>query len=362
MKSAAIRDTIDHVTSNALEQTNLRLIPENTLLVVVRSGILARTVPIALTTLPVTFNQDIKAIQVTSDAVSPDYLFWSLKNLETHILRQGVKIGATVHSIKSGFLENLTVPLPPLAEQRRIAAAIEERLCEVERARAAVQAQLDDAHALMAAHLRAVFESEEAQGWERQPLGEITRTTSGQTPLRSRSDFYDGGTICWVKTGELRDNTIYDTEEHITELALSETGLACLPPETVLVAMYGQGQTRGRTAILKVAAATNQACFAILPQPSVFVSEFVQFWFRYQYETLRQESDGRGGNQPNLNGKLLRAKRVALPSLERQTTIVNELRDIENSIVDAQGYLRNQLNDIDRLPAAILRQAFAGEL
>ncbi len=98
-----------------------------------------------------------------------------------------------------------------------------------------------------------------------------------------------------------------------------------LPIDTLLVAMYGQGQTRGRTGLLAVKATTNQACFAILPNYDKFEPRFLQFWFRANYHRLRQSSEGRGGNQPNLNGDILRSEEIPLPSLEVQRQIVNQL-------------------------------------
>lgn len=96
------------------------LVPEGTILTVVRSGILAHTVPFAVAGRPLTFNQDIKAIQVTDNRLTNDYVFWFLRSKEPEILSRGVKKGATVHSVQSGFLEKLRIPLLSKSEQIRI--------------------------------------------------------------------------------------------------------------------------------------------------------------------------------------------------------------------------------------------------
>jgi len=99
----------------------------------------------------------------------------------------------------------------------------------------------------------------------RKVLGDHTPTTSGSTPSRSDKRYWEPAEVPWVKTGEVAFAPITRTEEAISKVALAECSLTLLPPKTVLVAMYGQGKTRGQSAILEMAATTNQACFAILP-------------------------------------------------------------------------------------------------
>ena len=252
-------------------------------------------------------------------------------------------------------LARVEFSFPPKDEQRRIAARLREQMAAVERARAAVQAQLDTAQKLPAALLRAVFER---GNWKWLRVDELADTCSGTTPSRGRQDFY-GGKIPWVKTGELVDGIIHDTDEHITETALHETSLRLLPKNTLLIAMYGQGQTRGRTSLLACEATTNQACFAILPNEK-FDPKFLQLWFQFSYARLRQASEGRGGNQSNFNGKVLGAEQVPLPPVPKQRAIVARL-DAEltaaRSLVEA---LETRLAEIKLLPAALLRSAFNG--
>jgi type I restriction enzyme S subunit len=256
-------------------------------------------------------------------------------------------------------LFSLEFPLPPRDEQSRIASRLNEQLAAVESARKATEEQLQAARQLPSAYLRDMFESEEAKKWQPQFIGDFAETCSGSTPLRSRSDYYIDGTIPWVKTGELKDGIIEDTEEHITEFALKESSLKLLPAKTLLIAMYGQGQTRGRTTIIAKPMTVNQACFAIMPNES-FDTEFLQFWFRYSYDRLRKETEGRGGNQPNLNGQVLNKQRALLPSIDEQRKTVQSLKQKLAEAEKIQAVLESQLADINRLPASLLREAFAG--
>lgn len=120
MKSATLSDAADHISQEAVENSATSVVPEKSILVVVRSGILAHSLPVAQAAKPLAFNQDIKALTPDDSKVDPDYLFWFIRSQEPRVLAQGVKKGATVHSLQSGFIENLQVPLPERAEQRRI--------------------------------------------------------------------------------------------------------------------------------------------------------------------------------------------------------------------------------------------------
>lgn len=173
MHEERIVDTEDHVTLEAVENSTTKLVTVGTLLVTVRSGILARAVPIAIVATPVTFNQDIKAISPDPDSVDSRYLARGLQSLEPVILTHGVKKGATVQSIRSGFLESLEIPLPLLSQQRRIAAVLDEQMAAVEEAREAVEAQLEATEELTAAYLSEVFERKEAKEWPEGSLGKL---------------------------------------------------------------------------------------------------------------------------------------------------------------------------------------------
>jgi type I restriction enzyme S subunit len=311
---------------------------------------------------PVVYSNHFTRLRVLAEQLDPQYFAawllqqWQLKAFESICNRW---IGQS--AVKNDKLLALEIPLPPVEEQKRIAAILNERMGAVERARAAAEAQLEAAKALLAAYLRAVFDGPAAQEWPSQRIEDISETCSGSTPPRGRVDFY-GGNIAWVKTGELTDGVIEDTEEHITKMALRDCSLRLLPVGTLLVAMYGQGQTRGRTAMLARPATTNQACFAVLPNPEKFDPKYVQYWFRHNYERLRRETEGRGGNQPNLNGIYLRKQAIPLPPICDQECVVAALDGQMAWAERVRKAIEEELDTINKLPTALLRRAFSGAL
>lgn len=164
--------------------------------------------------------------------------------------------------------------------------------------------------------------------WEIKTLGEIARITSGGTPDRTQQTYW-GGEIPWVTTGEIQFNTITSTAERITDPGLRGSSAKLFPPGTLLMAMYGQGKTRGQVAKLGIEAATNQACAAIL----LHAEYNPDFYFHYlsaQYETVR--TLGNSGTQQNLNASILKRLAVPVPPAADQRLIVSALNSLDQSI------------------------------
>ena len=187
-------------------------------------------------------------------------------------------------------------------------------------------------------------------GWHRSTLGEIARITSGGTPDRGEAAYW-GGEVPWVTTGEITFNTIIDTREKITEAGLKNSSAKLFPAGTLLMAMYGQGKTRGQVAKLGIEAATNQACAAIL-----FGEEHdTDFFFQYltsQYEALREL--GNAGTQQNLNGGILKGVPVPVPPLNEQRRISQVISTWDQAIEAAARLLANSRLQWQGLLAATL--------
>lgn len=163
--------------------------------------------------------------------------------------------------------------------------------------------------------------------WEFQPLGNLAKTSSGGTPSRNRPDFYEGK-IPWVKSGELGDGFISRTEETISQSALDGSAAKIFPQGTLLIALYGA--TAGKTAILNIPAATNQAVCAIFPDMKKLSPAYLR---HYLIGIRRRILDERhGGAQPNISQQILQNIPVVVPSLDEQCSIAGILDEIKNAI------------------------------
>ena len=245
-----------------------------------------------------------------------------------------------------------TIPLPPLAEQRRIVARIEELAAQIQEAQSLRQQAAEQAEALVVRSAAAIFDSI----GNRVRLGDICDTSSGGTPSRDRADFF-AGDIPWIKSGELKDDYIDKVEEHITEQAVQSSSAKLFPSGTVLVALYGANV--GKTGILSIEATTNQAVCAIFPT-KVIDRDFI-WWFLRRMRPVFVE-DSFGGAQPNISQKIIRDTKIPAPSLTEQRRIVAELDALQAEVDRLKALQAETAAELAALLPSLLDRAFKGEL
>ncbi len=295
----------------------------------------------------------LAAIRHDERKINSDYLLYYLQYAEKILVEKGQ--GSTFQAINTDDLRQLNVPLHDINVQRKISSKLKNQLAEVDKARKAAEIQVSEAKFLKARMLEHIFS--ELDATTKYKIGDRAITTSGSTPARGNKSYWEKAEIPWVKTAEVAFEPIVKTSESITKTALDECSVTLLPPKTVLVAMYGQGKTRGQSAVLEVAATTNQACFAILPNDT-WDPEFLFLWLKRSYQNLRALSEDRGGNQANLNGALLKAFEVPTPSLSVQGCIVKKIKAALQEIKAIENSNMQTLSHLNQLPNRLLAQAF----
>lgn len=235
------------------------------------------------------------------------------------------------------------IPMPTPDEQRKIARVLAtvQRAIEQQQAIIATTRELKRSlmHKLFTEGLRGETQKPTEIGlvpksWEVKRIGEIATLKSGGTPSRSNESFWIGGTIPWVKTGEVDYCVINDTEEKITQEGLDGSSAKIFPAGTLLMAMYGQGITRGKVGILGVDAATNQACAAFFPKEEVRTGFLYQL-FSFKYDYIRNL--GHGANQKNLSADILKTVQIAYPKdTDEQDEIVSSLSALDDKLALAE--------------------------
>ena len=194
------------------------------------------------------------------------------------------------------------------------------------------------------------------EGWEWTTVGELAQVGTGATPKRGHTPYYDGGTIPWVTSGALNSRMVLEAQESVTELALRETNLALYEPGTLLLAMYGEGRTRGMCSELRIAATTNQAIAAIQVQPEL--SGYLRAHLERSYDSIRRAAGG--GVQPNLNLSTVRSIAIALPPEEEQRRIVAEVDRRLSFADDLDLAVTANLHRASRLRQAAFAAVFSG--
>ena len=181
----------------------------------------------------------------------------------------------------------------------------------------------------MSAGLRAGYKQTEVgmipEDWEVKRIGDIASVGSGGTPRREVPAYW-GGSIPWVTTSQVDFGAISEAGQYITDQGLQNSPAKLLPPGTLLMALYGQGKTRGKVGVLAMQAATNQACASISLYQGVS-REFVLHFLTSRYEQIRKSSNS--GSQDNLNGNIVKGLLIASPSPTEQHAIATALSDVD---------------------------------
>lgn len=271
-------------------------------------------------------NSIFTCFRINGDSPSVRFLNYQFSdNLHGRWLRKFIQVGARAHgslSISDNDLMALPVPIPPgaksIAEQQKIAeclSSVDGFIAEQARKVNALKThkkglmqQLFPREGETQPRLR-FPEFKNVGEWVSDSLGNIFETTSGGTPRRSEKAYWNGD-IPWVTTSLVDFGVITSTEESLTAEGLKNSSAKLFPKGTVLIAMYGQGKTRGQVALLGINAATNQACAAILPHKDID-PYFVFLNLAGRYEEIREMSNS--GGQENLSQGLIREIRFAFP-------------------------------------------------
>lgn len=199
------------------------------------------------------------------------------------------------------------------------------------------------------------------EGWAWATIEQLADVGTGVTPLRSNRSYFDGGDIPWTTSGALNDEVISAPSEYVTKIAFQECRLELYPKGTLLLAMYGEGKTRGKCSELGFPSTINQAIAALVFEGATSeVSPHVKLVLLNAYEAMRKQSSG--GVQPNLNLQLIKAFSVPLPPPQEQAVIVDRLNTSIVAIKGQQASVEIGMRQAAAQRKNILNAAFSGQL
>jgi type I restriction enzyme S subunit len=421
MKKFRLADTEDHVTPAALEVTHIKLVSAGTILVVVRSGILQRTLPVAIADAPVTLNQDLKGITPRT-GIDSAFLAYYLRSVEMEILRQCAKNGTTVASIDSEALKGFSIPLAPSREQRRIVAAIEEQFTRLDAGVAALKRAQARLKRYRAAVLKAAVDGKLTEDWraanpptetapqllkrilaERQARWEADLRTKGKDPSNVGYEEPKGpdasglpelpGGWAWATVGQLsyikggiqkqpsrspRTNAYpYLRVANVLRGRLDLTAiekmelvgneleeLRLVRGDILIVEGNGSKGEIGRSAIwngqVEDCVHQNHIIRVRLLGGS---SRFVDFYWNSPDGSRRvgHVAASTSGLYTLSTGKIAILP-IPLPPPEEQYQIVAEVERLVSIVTQLEGVVDSNLKRAERLRQSILREAFAGRL
>ena len=187
-------------------------------------------------------------------------------------------------------------------------------------------------------------------------MNRVAQWGSGGTPSRKNPEYYKGY-IPWIKTGELNDGYVYDTEEKITDEAIACSSAKIFPANTIAIAMYGA--TIGKVGILGMEAATNQACACGICLEAL-AYKFLFYYARSQKGAFIGKA--KGGAQPNISQEIIKTHFIPLPPLAEQQRIVDRIESIFAKLDEAKERAQEVVDGFEMRKSAILHKAFTGEL
>lgn len=281
------------------------------------------------------------------DGFDINYVGYCLKSLDLSNYKQGAAIP---HIYFRDYGERIVHVTDDLAEQQSIVEYLETSFAKIDTMKANAEKALNEAKALFQSSLKELLTPKEEVTMK--SVGDLFETYSGGTPTKSHKEYY-GGTIPWLRSGEVCTKDILSTEMFITEKGLKESSAKYYPENTVVVAMYGA--TAAQVGILRLKATSNQAVCGILPNKD-FLPEFIYYWFLAIQDDLA--SQAQGGAQPNISQQKIKKVLVPIYSLQEQKSIVETLDSIKVKADNLQNNYDKISQECDTLKQSILKQVF----
>lgn len=306
-------------------------------------------------------NEHVFLCRANLEVVIPRFLFFWLWGSEGQESIKKYYRGSAIGGISRNFAAKVLVPLPPLSEQKRIAAILNERMAGIDKARAAAQAQLKAAKALPSAYLRQVFSSPEAQKWPKKKLGEVCRL------LPSKSISTVGDTVVKVITTACLSESGFLPSGIKEARMYSEDASQCLvTPGEILIARSNTPDLVGRVSMFPGGLArvfASDLTIRIQPLSSVqsgFLTAYLSTLFVSGY--WKKQAGGASGSMKKIKRSQILTELVPVPTYLEQDTIARSLQGHIEVSVKIQNKVNEELETINKLPAALLGQAFRGVL
>ena len=333
-----------------------------------------------------------------SEVLLTRYVLLFFRYFEAQLASKGT--GTTFKAITQDVVKNLEIPIPPLPEQERIVARIEELFSQLDAGVETLKKTKAQLAVYRQAVLKEAFEGDLSAEWRtdhsdcspardyesiaiKDPtykdtsgdeneirlalpdnwiklrMGDVFSVEVGATPSRRVPEYWNGA-INWVSSGEVRFNRIFSTDERITEAGLANSSTNVQPAGTIMLAMIGEGKTRGQAAILEISAAHNQNTAAILVSATPCDPKYIYYFLQMNYENTRRV--GSGNNQKALNKERVRALRFPFTSFAEQHVIVEAIESRLSVCDSIEQTVDIALQQAEAMRQSILKDAFEGRL
>ena len=344
LKGKYVPDIIECITEAGLNNSSAKLFPPNTVLIAMYGATIG-----ACSILPyeASTNQACAAF-LPCDNVLPEYLFYFLSSKKEQFVKDGV--GGAQPNISAGYLKNVEFDIKPIDKQKEVICSLNlvDNLISLRKQQLA---KLDE---LVKSRFVELFGDPNLnnKSWEKGVINDIGTCVAGATPSTQVKEYWENGTIPWMSSGEVNKGRVFETDTKITQLGYDNASTKLVPPKTVVLAMAGQGKTRGTAAITEIELCTNQSICSIVNNEKVN-AEYLLHFLKLQYMELRGAStntDGRG----DLNLKIIGNYPIMIPPIELQNQFATFVEQTDKSKLTIQ----QSLDKLETLKKALMQKYF----
>ena len=287
------------------------------------------------------------------EELTKNYLDFFLFSIEDKIFNLGR--GQAQRNLNMDEFKNLEIPLPPIAEQKKIVARLESVLGKIKQAKRLREEAESAAEALLPAELHKIFEGGKKKGWEEKELGEISTVVTGNTPKTSISSYY-GDKYLWARPGDLNEAYVGSTEKMLSKEGFENGGVRKIPAGAVMMCCIG---SIGKIGIALQEMATNQQINSFVPYVARIDGKFLFYSLLHSREKF--VSGASSTTLQIINKSRCEAIKIPLPPLAEQKKIVEHLDALNEKIKKLREYQRGTKSNMESLERSVLHQVFAGK-
>ena len=280
-------------------------------------------------------NQRVACLRAKT--VSNSYLFYLFNCKEFESTAFANSTGGAQKNLSTTWLNNYLIPIPSLEEQTRIVGILDTFTSAIDN----LKEQIAQRRKQYEYYRDQLLDLEGKPGVEMKTLGEVGKCVAGATPSTKISEYWEDGDIPWMSSGEVHQGNVTHTASFITQEGYNNSSTKMLPVNTIVIALAGQGKTRGSVAITKIELCTNQSLCGVIINNEKIINKYIFYYLKTRYNDLRKISSG-DGTRGGLNLKMIGSYPIPLPPLSEQQRIVSILDTFEGSIQNLEAQLEQR--------------------
>lgn len=293
------------------------------------SSVITETIPNAV------YSYHIMRYRLTEKNLLLSYYInyaFDTENVKSQILKKAQ--GLTRFGLSKDKFASIMIPIPTSDEQTRIVGILDKFTNTIEN----LKQQIAERRTQYEYFLKQLLDLGGQEGLNIKTLGEIGKCVAGATPSTKVNSYWDNGNIPWMSSGEVHQGIVRHTSSFITQKGYDNASTKMLPINTIVIALAGQGKTRGSVAITAIELCTNQSLCGVVINDKTIINKYIYYYLKTRYDDLRRISSG-DGTRGGLNLKMIGTYKVPVPSFSEQSRIVSILDTFEACILNLEKQL-----------------------